>query len=167
MFNIRKHDCIKFPSTQLNSCKKFKEMSPECKAKALEEQSSCALCTSFVHEIERCHLKRRGQATPTCGVSEGNNIYAAESTTICCIYQKAGTARQQPHSRTWENLGQSLCLTESTVGGADSGIAFMMEDSGARENFITHTLAKELSLARIPATVVNTSIGAGYDIQPY
>ena len=121
MFNIRKHDCIKFPSTQLNSCKKFKEMSPECKAKALEEQSSCALCTSFVHEIERCHLKRRGQATPTCGVSEGNNIYAAESTTICCIYQKAGTARQQPHSRTWENLGQSLCLTESTDQGRGRG----------------------------------------------
>ena len=41
----------------------------------------------------------------------------------------------------------------------------MMEDNGATENFITHMLAKELSLARTPATVIKTSIGGASEHQ--
>ena len=47
MFNIHEHTGIKFSSTQ---------------------QTGCALCTLFVNKRETCHLKRRVQAAPTCGV---------------------------------------------------------------------------------------------------
>ena len=39
MFDIRKHEGIQFPLTQFNSCKQFKDLSPERKGTVLEEQS--------------------------------------------------------------------------------------------------------------------------------
>ena len=183
MFNIRKHDSIKFPSTQLDSSKKFKEMSPECKDIELEEQSGCELCTSFAHKRERRHLKRRGQTTPMCGVLEGNKICGREhhpllhlskssyfsATTLLMSAASRPTYKKRSRNQTdlgrpnalgrsWASLFAVLRVPIKAVGGARRGIAFIMEDKGATENFIMHTLAKELSLARTPATVINTSI---------
>ena len=84
MFNVRKHENLQFLLTRLDSCKKFKEMILECKAKALEEQSSCALCTSFVHKRERGR-----QATPTCGVSEANNLRGREQHQMLHLYKSS------------------------------------------------------------------------------
>ena len=59
---------------QLDSCKKFKDLSPKRKAIIMEKQSGCLLCTSFDHKRERCYQRTRGQIVTTCGVKEGNKV---------------------------------------------------------------------------------------------
>ena len=137
-----------------------------------------------MHKRERCHLKRQGQAAPTCGVLEGNKVFGREhhpmlhlsksnyflATTLLTsatprpTYTKrslnqADLGRPTTLGRRLVSLFAILKVPIKAMGRARSSIAFMMEDNGSTENFVIDDLAKELNLAQTPATVLNTMVG--------
>lgn len=43
-----------WPSQQMDSCEKFLKMTPQERAKLIEEQTGCGLCLSHTHVVKKC-----------------------------------------------------------------------------------------------------------------
>ena len=84
------HVGVQFPSIQLSSCEKFKDMSPKDKAAALEEQGRCSLCTSFTHRRDKCYQKKRRYVITTCCEPEGNTVCCREHHPMLHLSRKGG-----------------------------------------------------------------------------
>ena len=132
------------------------------------------LCTSFIHRKEECCLKNLGKATPKCRVKESNKAFGQEyhhtlhlsknnhyvASTL--LTSATPTPSYTEHAANQEYLIKSAAHKKSSaslfvvqkmpvkaMGGARSDLALMMDDNGTTENFITHALAKKLTLPQL------------------
>ena len=48
---------VKWPSSLFKGCPEYNKMKVDERSKKIEENESCAICTSWLHATERCWLK--------------------------------------------------------------------------------------------------------------
>ena len=89
-----------WPSSRLASCPKFKASSVADRARAVEAQSACALCTSWLHKDEKCRM--RGKESSKCRIKQGE---------VACMGD---------HHEDLHGSKSSYCHTNLTAGSGSS-----------------------------------------------
>ena len=155
---------ISWPSYRLESCPEFIKLAPTQRARMVEAQGGCCLCTATLHKSDKCFSKntRTGEilcttmvAGKACGkrhhhLLHGSNSSYCQALTSSSQAQPSSKAPAMPGSGS---LFELLDVPVAEPGGVPYTSTLMMVDPGSTDNFISHKLAAELKLTGTPHTL--------------